>query len=128
MSITIRLDALAQVVTSEGSEKQSRSYPISDKSITAFKFQNFALGAAGTATISLPTTTKPRLVFVKPDGIDVYVGVNSAQITFSPKVPDGFPYLAWHTGSTKVYIRNTSATLVGEILAGMWVASTTTTD
>lgn len=128
MSITIRLDALAQIVTSEGSEKQSRSYPISDKSITAFKFQNFSLAVSATASISSPTTTKPRLVFVKADGTDVLVGVNLTQIAAAPKVPDGFPYLAWHTGTTKVYIKNASATTVGEIIAGMWVASTTTTD
>ena len=128
MSITIRMDALAQIVTSQGSEKQSLSFPTSDKSITAMKFQNYALGAGGTLTISSPITTKPRLVFVKPDGIDVLVGVNATQILLAPKVPDGFPYLAWHTGTTKVYIKNSSATLTGEILAGMWVASTTTTD
>jgi hypothetical protein len=129
MAITIRLDALAQIVTSEGSEKQSRSFPISDKLITAMRFQNFPMAAGGTKTISITGTTKPRLVFVKPDGIDLYVGIKSTSIsTYAPKIPDGFPYLAWHTGSTKIYLKNPSATLTGEIEVGMWVASTTTTD
>jgi len=128
MSITIRMDALAQIVTSQGSEKQSLSFPISDKSITAFKFQDFSLPINGTVSLHSPTSTKPRLVFVKPVGTDVLVGVNLTQIATAPKIPDGFPYLAWHTGTTKVYIKNASGTTVGEILAGLWVASTTTTD
>lgn len=129
MAITIRLDALAQIVTSEGTVKQTHAYPISDKCITAAKWQDRALAGGGTFTLSITGTAKPRLVFVKPSGIDVYVGIKSTSIsTYAPKIPDGFFYSAWHTGTTKIYIKNSVTNIAGEILTGIWVASTTTTD
>jgi hypothetical protein len=117
MSYTVKLDALGQIVLTEGSDKRYITIEQSDQTITDSAYHLFDIGNTATVSFSV-ADTGAGYVFCKCDTLFSF-GDNSATTTMNHFPADGFALMAF-TNAQTFYVYNHS-TNASQGVIGFWL-------